>query len=97
MGDTWTIAKDNMKAFEENRAGRTSLGLKMMINGLETYCDGIREQFELLAGDDGFLSEYVECLAKDLIGILSGPGMFDGGTLETAIREICSKANIELE
>lgn len=75
---------------------RGNSGLKLMILGLESYCKESVEEFGSKAGDDGFLGDYLVDIARGILGLLNGPGTFDGGTLDHAIRMICEENNIDL-
>ncbi len=76
---------------------RSNPGLKMMIDGLEKYCSEAVAACDSKVGDDGFLGDYALDIARGILGLLNGPGKFDGGTLDMAVRLICERNNIELE
>jgi hypothetical protein len=72
-------------------------GLRDMINGLESYCLGLDKEYGTKVGNDYYLAPNVKDIAHALINMLSGPGKFDGGTVDKVIRKICNQAEIELE
>ena len=91
-----TVAADAQARFMRESAGLHSRGLKKMIEGLEDYCNAHRKDWGEI-GDDSYCGPYVESIARSLIGLLSGPGTFDGGTLWKAIAEIAEGNGISIE
>ncbi len=89
-----TVAIDNQKKFMTTQSPLEA-GLRMMIQGLEQYVKGY-EKTGCKVGEDGYSKQYVVDIAYSLIYLLSGPGKFDGGTLDSTIREICKAGGIEL-
>ena len=92
-----TVAAHDQLSMIMGNSTKTTEGLRLMIEGLETYVRAIDSEHGTKAGDDYYLAPYLKDIALSLVGLLSGPGKFDGGTCDGAIRAICSEANIELE
>ena len=94
--ESYTIAKSDQRYFM-NTYANLEHGLKVMIEGLEEYCFGHWDTLDTKVGDDGYTGRYVKQIAEALIGLLSSSGRFDGGTLDSAIRDIANKYNVKLD
>lgn len=90
-----TVAMADQRRFMAGTAGKVSLALKTMIEGVEAYCEAIKTETDWVVGDDYVLSPEVASIINGLIGLLNGPGRFDGGTLDGALRAIAAKYEIE--
>jgi len=89
-----TIAVRHQLAFMN---GKTELerGLKMMIEGAELYCRAMEKQSDWKIGKDYVLGPEMGAILNGIIGLLNGPGFFDGGTIDGAIRDIAKEYEIE--
>jgi len=79
-----------------NDATDIEKGLRMMIEGIEHYCAGVSAVGEgYPIGNDYILGESVGDIINGLIRLLNGPGTFDGGTCDAALRAIAKKYEIK--
>lgn len=83
-----TVAMADQTRFMMGKAGKISAALKQMIDGVEAYCEAIKSETDWTVGNDYILAPEVASIINSLIGLLNGPGRFDGGTLDGALREI---------
>lgn len=83
-----TVAMADQAKFMTGKAGKISAALKQMIDGVENYCEAIKTETDWIVGNDYVLAPEVAAIINSLIGLLNGPGRFDGGTLDGALREI---------
>lgn len=78
-----------------NGATDTEKGLRMMIEGVELYCKEVTKQWDdTPIGKDYVLAPEVGSIINGIIGLLNGPGHFDGGTCDGALRAIAKKYEI---
>lgn len=71
-------------------------GLRMMMEGIEHYCVGASAVGDgTPIGQDGYCGAEVANIINALIALLSGPGSFDGGTCDAALRAIAKKYEVE--
>lgn len=96
-GGIKTVAHQDQQRFMRQPYNTTEGGLRNMIEGLEAYCGAIYTDYETHIGDDYFLKQYVEEIAHGIRGLLSGPGRFDGGTLDSTLIEIADTHGLEIE
>ena len=91
-----TISEQDQKQFLYS-VGTCESGLKQMIQGLHTYCQAMDKHHGYVAGDDGYCGPYLEEVLHGLRGLLSGPGRFDGGTVDSYLCELADAFKLEIE
>ena len=89
-----TVAEADQLAFMRG-ASELERGLKAMIDGAEMYCRAVKDQNDWILGDDYVLGPEMGSILNSLLGLLNGPGRFDSGTLDGAIRDIAKQYNIK--
>lgn len=72
-------------------------GLRGMIESLELYCKGFCENQESDSIECYYTAPYLSDIARNLQGLLSSLGKFDGGILSKTLHEICEKYDLEME
>lgn len=77
-----------------NEATDIEKGLRMMIEGIEYYCRGASKAWERPVGEDFVLGPEIGSIINGILGLLNGPGHFDGGTCDGALRAIAKKHGI---
>lgn len=92
-----TVAHSDQKHFYYNVNASVEKGLKMMIDGVDIYCEAHLKEYGSTVGNDGYLHNYFEEILHGIRGLFSGCGRFDGGTLDKTICEIAAKHNLEIE
>jgi hypothetical protein len=75
----------------------TEKGYRMMIEGLEIYCHGLLYEHGMTAGQDYYAQPYLHDIARALIGLASGHGIFDGGTIDRTVRAISDRYLLEVD
>ena len=83
-----TVAADKQRHFMHTNKPSVELGFRMMIEGAEMYLEGLKRDYELRAGEDCLIASELGCILNSLLELLNGPGNFDGGTIDGAIRNI---------
>jgi hypothetical protein len=78
-----------------NEATDIEKGLRMLIEGIEYYCKGTSATWDAPIGKDYVLAPAVGLIINGIIGLLNGPGHFDGGTCDGALRAIAKKYEID--
>lgn len=79
-----------------NHATDIEKGLCMMIEGIEYYCRGTTKDWgDQAIGEDYVLAPEIGSIINGLIGLLNGPGHFDGGSCDGALRAIAKLYKIE--
>lgn len=79
-----------------NDATDIEKGLRMMMEGIEHYCAGASAVGDgEPIGNDYILGEAVGDIINALIALLNGPGSFDGGTCDSALRAIAKKYEVK--
>lgn len=89
-----TVAMANQMALMQGR-GNIEKGLKAMIEGVELYCKGASKGWDAPIGKDYVLAPEIGAIINGLLGLLNGPGRFDGGSCDHALRAIAKKYEIE--
>jgi hypothetical protein len=77
-----------------NGATDIEKGLRMLIEGIEYYCKGASATWDAPIGKDYVLAPEVGSIINGIIGLLNGPGHFDGGTCDGALRAIAKKYEV---
>lgn len=73
-----------------------SCALASLYDGLNSYRQAHAEAYGSPLAEDHFLGEEWKTMAKALLGLLNGElGVFDGGQLDGAIRDLAVKAGFD--
>lgn len=91
-----TVAHQDQKHFYYNVNDSVEKGLKMMMEGLEIYCEAHLKEHGSTVGYD-YLGQYLEEVAYGIRGLFSGCGRFDVGTLDKTLCEVAEKHNLDIE
>ena len=91
-----TVAYEDMRKFLNNNVG-CEAGLRQILEGVQTYCQAMQADHGYYAGDDGYCGPYVEEILHGVRGLLSGPGRFDGGTVDSFICDFAEHYKLEIE
>lgn len=92
-----TVAHSDQKHFFYNVNPSVEKGLKMMLEGLEIYCESHKADNGTVAGQDGYLSSYLQEISHGIRGLFSGPGRFDGGTLDKTLLTVTERSELSVE
>lgn len=72
--------------------------LKGMIVGFDEYGHSMRSKLGTPPGEDMFLGPAFKQIAEAVLILLNGDlGRFDGGTLDSLVRAICTENGVELD
>ena len=104
----YKYCRDRMKKFEGTVAHsdmekaltfKDAMGgsLVKILEHVAYYCEAHQRDYGSFVGDDGYLEPYVKDILQGIIGLLSGPGRFDGGTLDSFARDLADAHQIELD
>lgn len=91
-----TVSHKNMESFINGSNGY-SLGLKLMLQGVQEYCNAFHGEYQEPISTDSFLSDEIETILRSLHSLLSGHGKFDGGTLSGFICELAKENELDIE
>ena len=93
---TGTVSHSDMIHFL-NSKGSYGEGLKLMLEGMQIYCDAYKKEQGDSIGDDGYMGAQCENILKALHYLLSGLGRFDGGTLSSFINDLADDNKLDIE
>lgn len=92
------------KAFQKNKWGEAHAqamvnprpgferALVRMITGLAEYADEHAKRYESPVGEDGFIGDLWEDIAKGIVGLFNGEhGRLDAGTIDGLLRAIVTE------